>query len=79
MTMQDACTGAPPKVQQAEKAVEDAHAQGKTVSGLDLLNILYGKGVTSREGNANIAAFQKCNEQRSKEIPGLPHITITPG
>ncbi len=79
MTTKDACAGAPPRAQQAEKATEDAHALGKPISGLDLLNILNGPGVSPKEGNANIAAFQKCNGQRAKEIPGLPQITITPG
>ena len=75
MPEKDACTGI---AGAAERGLESAARHGREMSTLDIINILAGRGISPKEGEANIAAFNKCNEQRTQADPTLPKLHFDP-
>lgn len=68
----DVCTGAAGAAERGlEFSAEHDHA---LLSGYDVLNMLAGRGVSTREGDANIKAFNECNKERTEEHPTLPRL-----
>lgn len=74
--MADACKGVAGAI---ERVVESTAKSGHQISGGDVLNGLWGAGVSQAEGLANIKAFTECNNQRRQADPHVPHVSITPG
>lgn len=75
MASNDACTGAAGAV---ERIVESSAKNGHQISGMDILNGLWGSGVSKAEGLANIRKFNECNKQKTEENPHVPKVRIDP-